>query len=182
MPSSPDLNEGDPVVSGAGVLFEHQLTECALVVSDSVLSSGILLLFYLHYFLTPQGLSQVNLRPFSSDQDNVFNIAPWTILFDDSMTSKQGVVTKGSYVRYGKKKRYKRTNKQTKWVFINLSRFIDPEAGLLKAPSIFSKTSQGHDVVRARKYKNPSDGLLDYSTIWKIEEEEDATSSAFGSV
>lgn len=67
-------------------------------------------------------------------------------------------------------------------VSINSSRFIDPEAGLLKAPSIFSKTSQGHDVVRARKYKNPSDGLLDYSTIWKIEEDEDATSSAFGSV
>lgn len=51
MPSSPDLNEGDPVVSGAGVLFEHQLTECALVVSDSVLSSGIFIIlsFFPHF-------------------------------------------------------------------------------------------------------------------------------------
>lgn len=52
----------------------------------------------------------------------------------------------------------------------------------MKAPSVFGKPTQGHDVVRARKYKNPSDGLLDYSTIWKIEEDEDDAATAFGSV
>jgi hypothetical protein len=51
------------------------------------------------------GLSQVALRPFLSETDalegtNAFNIPPWTILFNDSLTNKQGVVSKGSYVRY----------------------------------------------------------------------------------
>jgi hypothetical protein len=48
---------------------------------------------------------------------------------------------------------------------------------------VFEEKDQpkGQEVVRARLYQNPNDGLLEYSTIWKIEEDEEVMTT-FGSV